>query len=334
MAHRDIEQELDRLNHVRELPPAEAVRELRKALADRVNLVTAKAAKLAGEMRLDALAPDLHRAFDRLMEKPKERDPQCWGKAGIAQALAALEVRESAAFIRGLHHIQMEPVWGGEEDTAGNLRATCALALAACTDLAREDALRHLVDVLADRNKTVRVDAARAVAQLGGDEAALLLRLKARLGDRELEVVGQVFDALLALERERAIEFVADFLHSESEDICEEACLALGSSRLPGTIELLEQAWERARGAAFRAGLLRALSASREPRAIEFLLRQVRGGRAQDAQAALEALALHGESPEIARQAREAAEAAPALREGCERLFGAGEGRPGGLPHS
>lgn len=324
MAHRDIEQHVERLNAVRGMAPAEAARELRKALADRVNLVVAKAAKLAGEKRIDDLLPDLHRAFDRLMDKPAGCDPQCWGKTAIAQALAAMDLRESAVFLRGLRHVQMEPVWGGEEDTAANLRAACALALAACTDLAREDALRYLVDALADRSKAVRVDAARAVAQLGGDDAALLLRLKARLGDRELEVVGQVFDALLAIERERAVEFVADFLNAESEDIREEACLALGSSRLPGAVELLEQAWERARGAAFRAGLLRALSASRDPRAIAFLLRQVRDGRAQDAQAALDALALHDHSPEIARQVREAAaEAAPAVRQQVERLFGA-----------
>ena len=80
-------------------------------------------------MRLEELAPDLLRAFDRLMEKPVERDPQCWGKNAIVQALVALEHREAAPFVRGIRHIQIEPVWGGQEDTAPTLRGTCALAL-------------------------------------------------------------------------------------------------------------------------------------------------------------------------------------------------------------
>ena len=42
----------------------------------------------------------------------------------------------------------------------------------------------------------------------------LLLRLKARAGDKEPPVSGQVFDSLLRLEGRAAIEFIADFLRS------------------------------------------------------------------------------------------------------------------------
>ena len=34
--------------------------------------------------------------------------------------------------MRGLRHIQMEPVWGGQADSAATLRGTCALALIDC----------------------------------------------------------------------------------------------------------------------------------------------------------------------------------------------------------
>jgi hypothetical protein len=53
--------------------------------------------------------------------------------------------------------------------------------------------------------------------------------------------------------------------------------------------------------------LLRALSSTRQPAALEFLLHQVSNARAADAQAALDALALHRDSPEIRRQVEEAA---------------------------
>src|SRR5271157_5917367 len=84
MAHRQIEAEIDRLNSLREADPAVAIPALRKALSDRVNLIVAKAAKMAAELRLGDLLPDLLTAYDRLFEKPIERDPQCWGKNAIS----------------------------------------------------------------------------------------------------------------------------------------------------------------------------------------------------------------------------------------------------------
>lgn len=307
MAHRQIEAEVNRLNLLCEAAPADAIAPLRLALADRVNLIVAKAAKVAAHMRLDSLLPDLLRAFDRLFEKPVERDPQCWGKNALSKALLALDHRQAAPFLRGIHHIQMEPVWRGEEDTAATLRGTCALALPACTDISRSEVLRQLVDALADRALPVRSDAARALAQMQGDEAILLLRLKARLGDAESEIIGQVFDYLFQLEHDRALPFVAEFLQPKLGPVAEEAALALGSSRLPGAAPLLQESWNRQRDPAFREVLLRALSATRQPPALEFLFNLVRQGRAADAVSAVEALALHRDSPDIRRQVEKAA---------------------------
>ena len=319
---RKVEEEIERLGLLRDAPPAEAAAALRKALADRVNLIVAKAARLAADLHLDALLPDLLRAFDRLLEKATERDPQCWGKNAIAKALVALDYRESPPFVRGVRHIQMEPVWGGEEDTAATLRGTCALALAACADIARADVLRYLVDALADPALPVRSDAARALAEMQGAEAILVLRLKARLGDGEPEIVGQIFDHLLALEREQAVPFVADFLRPELGAAAEEAAMALGSARLPAAVPLLWDAWEHRRDPDFRAILLRALSATRQPEALEFLLKLVRTARPADAVSALDALGLHRDSAEIGRQAEEAAAARePEIRHRLRESF-------------
>jgi len=301
MAHRDIEGELERLAEVCRggHPAAEAA--LRKALRDRVNLMVAKAAKIAGEMRLEALLPDLLAAFDRLLEKPVERDPQCWGKNAIAKALVALDCRESARFLRGARHIQREPVWGDPPtaDTAGELRGICLLALASCMDIGRDEVLRVLVDGLTDEIHTVRQEAVRAIAQMEGEEAPLLLRLKARLGDRESQVTGQVFDALLALESAAALPFLGGFLQSGQDEVREEAALALGASRLPAAVDLLRESLAGAHDPRFREVLLRAISASRDLRAIEFLLDLLRSGRPADSAAALAALELHRQSPEI-----------------------------------
>lgn len=315
MAVRNVEAELAKLTPLGDAPAAEAVPALRKALADRVNVIAAKAARIAAGRQFRELAPDLLRALDRLLEKPAERDPQCWGKTAIAKALAELEHREAAPFLRGLRHIQMEPVWGGQEDTAGALRGACVLALVACTDIAPETILRALVDAMADRAAPVRVEAARALAQMDG---GLLLRLKARLGDDEPSVIGQVFDSLLSVEREEALLFVAEFLKSAEDWVREEAALALGASRMAGAVPLLRAAWE----ATQEDAMLRAISASRQEEAIAFLVGLVRDGRPRAAESALEALAIHKDSEEIREKVRAAAAGRePEIRRSCEERF-------------
>ena len=303
---RKIEQEIEQLNLIRDAEPVAARAALRRAMADRVNLMVAKAAKIAAEMQLRDLIPDLLRAFDRMLENAVERDPQCWGKNAIAKALTDLEHRESAVFLRGSEHIQMEAVWGGREDTAGTLRGLCLLALVACADVPRPTLLRALVDALAEKAHTVRLEAVRALAQMDGDEAALLLRLKARAGDQEVSVVGQVFESVLQLEGDQGARFVAGFLRSGAEAVREEAALSLGASRMPAALAALREEWEAARDPDLRYVILRGLSASRQEEALNFLLDLVRNARTADATAALEALSLHTESAEIRKQAEEA----------------------------
>src|SRR5581483_10389693 len=232
------------------------------------NLVAAKAAKIIGERELRELTPDLLRAFERLFENAVERDPQCWGKNAIATTLKDLGHDESAPFLRGMRHVQMEPSFGGSVDTAETLRGICLLALPACADLERDQALRCFVDALAEKSHAIRKEAVRPLRQMEGLEAALVLRLKARLGDKEPEVTGQVFDALLELEGDRALSLLSEFLQKSDGAVREEAALALGSSRLPRACELLREAYDVARDPQFREALLRAIATTRQEPAI------------------------------------------------------------------
>jgi HEAT repeat protein len=298
MPKRDVEAVVQEIGLLQDVSRAEAIAGLRRALLDRVNLVVAKGAKVAAARQLPELIPELLASFDRLFVNPVERDTQCWAKNAIAKALTELDYRESAPFLRGRRHIQKEPVWGGQQDTAQTLRGICLLALAACNDMPRAQILRLLVDSMADEAEVVRIEAVRAVAEMDGEEAALVLRLKARLGDPEPPVTGQVFDSLLRLERDSALPLVGEFLEG-ADGVREEAALALGSSRMAGAVEILLQALPRARDPYFRKTLLRALSASRQEKAIEFLLGLIREGITADAEGAVEALELHRDSVEI-----------------------------------
>ncbi len=309
MPSRKIEQQLDALKSLRGTAVTEAtLAALKKALSDRVNLVIAKAAALTAELQLQALVPDLLNAFERLFEDAAKADPQCWGKNALSKALKDLGYDESAAFLRGLQHVQMEPVWGKEVDTAGTLRAICVLALLQCADLTRQDKLWHLMRALTDAEANVRADAARALQELDGMEAALLLRLKARMGDREASVTGQVLESLLGIEREDAVSFVTEFLASRDEELREEAALSLGASRLPAAIAALIEQWRRNHASETSQALLRGISASRQQIAIDFLLDLVRNAGEHEALAALQVLELHRESAEIRKQIEVAVE--------------------------
>jgi HEAT repeat protein len=287
MANRRIEEHLEQLGRLRSATPAEAVPPLRKALTDKSNVIVAKAAKIAGDSIIRELIPDLLAAFDRHFDDPVKRDPQCWAKNAIAKALREMEYGEAAPYLRGARYVQMEPVWAGSQDTAGPLRGICLLALPGCSDIRRETIMRFLVDAMAESDPAVRADAARAIGAMGGDDSALLLRLKARLGDEESAVLGQVFESLLALERSEALEFVKEFLHSIGGEVAEEAALAIGSSRIEKGVDLLMEAWESSMGPEYGQAILRALSISRQDRAVEFLRKLAKEGK-KDAQAALE----------------------------------------------
>lgn len=324
MPSRKIEHELEALNALRGNPVTDATEQaLRKALSDRVNLMVAKAASISAGLQLRPLIPDLVKSFDRLFEKAAKTDPQCWGKNAISKALKDLDFDESASFVRGLYWVQMEPVWGTEVDTAGTLRGTCALALLQCRDLTRDEKLWHLMRALTDSAANVRADGARALEELGGREAALLLRLKAQMGDREASVTGQALESLLHVEGEAAVPFVAGFLSSPAQEVREEAALSLGASRLTGAVAALISCWQERPGSEAADSLLRGISASRQESAIAFLLDLIRMSSEGEALAALRALELHRDSPEIVAQVLAAAEkrGAGAVVEAFSRQF-------------
>jgi hypothetical protein len=288
------------------LTPA-VVQALTRALKHSSNLMVAKAAELSSEFQARELLPLLTAAWDRMFENPSKTDPQCWAKNALVRALTALGVQECAPFLRGVRYRQWEGTWGGQEDTAITVRGGCALALLQCTDIPRLEIAQHLVITLTDEKTPVRIDGARALEAFGGDEASLLLRLKARMGDAEPQVLGQVFESLLGLEGDRAVPFLEEFLSAREEAVAEEAALALGASRSARALEALRKAWDRRRGGSLDAVLLRAISALRIPEAIDFLTGIVRTEGKMDALDALDALALHGGTGEIAEAARRAA---------------------------
>jgi hypothetical protein len=266
-------------------PDATQIEQIRKALAHRNNFLVSKAARMVSDAELCALLSDVLAAYDRFFIDAAKTDPQCWAKNALVKALVKLEHRQKDAYLRGLRHHQMEGAWGGASDTAGALRCTCAHALVDCPGINDADLLAILLDPLTDTDKTVRIEAARVIGQVGGVSAALVLRLRALLGSDEPEVLGAVYSALLSVEGSGAIALVAAAL-KEGDDQAAEAAFALADLRTPDALAALLQRLRAGADAWFSGVLLSAIALTRLPEAIDFLL----GFITRDAREALVAI--------------------------------------------
>jgi len=267
-----------------------AIDALRRALKDRSNFVVGKAAEVAGKLTCTELIPDIAVAFDRFMQDPVKTDPQCWAKNGIVKALVSFDHAETGLYLRGLRHYQPEPVYGGFADSAATLRGACGHALLLCRELSDLTVLRHLVDLLADPEHRVRIEAARAIAQLGRPEGALVLRTKVYCGDEREEVTGHAMAAMLVLDAAEGIPMIAKFLNHEKEDLRFEAAAALGECREPAAFEALRRSHQGARDPRWRRALLMSIGASLQQAAIDYLIELLSAGNSRDAADAIAAL--------------------------------------------
>jgi hypothetical protein len=244
-------------------------RDLAPFLRHKSNHAIAAAAAAAEHLEAAVLAPDLVLAFEKLMRDPAKLDQGCKATIAIVQALIQLEDAAAKVYFAGIRHVQREGSFGPPLDAAAPLRGLCARGLAR---MGHPDALLECVTLLADPEVAARAGAVRAIADSGRPDGVLLLRLKTLLGDKEIDVTGECFAALLSLDPAGSVEFVARFLNSKTDGISEQAALALGESRLPSAFEALREAWESGGAAEQRRTLLVAIAMLRIDEALEFLL--------------------------------------------------------------
>ncbi|MGF1569093.1 MAG: HEAT repeat domain-containing protein [Nodosilinea sp.] len=314
---RKLESTLARLEAIRaNLTSETAIAALRQGLQSPYGVAVAKAAKLVRLGELYDLTPDLVKAFDRLMESPVATDPGCGGKFQIADTLYRLECSNESIFLRGIRHRQLEPVWGGQEDTALQLRCVCALGL---VKMNYPQVFVELADLLADPYSVVRAGAAQALAYTGHPQGAIpLLRLRVKAGDADPRVISECLLGLLGLAPEESLPLVLDCLHSPREEIVEMAALALGEAKPPGAFEHLQTWWRQVLSLDLKRTGLLAMAMLRQDAPLDFLLELVAIGHRQDAQAALDALELYRQDERLWQRV----EAALAQRPDDPRLEG------------
>jgi hypothetical protein len=237
-------------------------------------------------------------AFERFVADGVAQDPGCFAKFRIAEALYKLEIPSEDIFLTGIRYVQLEPAWGGSEDTACSLRNVCALGL---VNSSYGEVMLELADLLADRVASVRSGAIRAIAVSGQMAALPLLRYKAQMGGDELAVMSDCFAALLELDPDRSLVLVQKHLVDPNFDnlaLCEIAALAIGEAKVTGGFPVLAAFWERLRTrqlqfAELNRSVLLSIAMLRSPEAIKLLKTILREQPVPEAIAALEALRIY-----------------------------------------
>jgi HEAT repeat protein len=297
---------------------------LAAALSDPHYRVVAKAAELAAERLCYPLVRNLIDAYQRLLSDPVKKDPQCYAKQAIARALVALECNDTQFFIAGLSYRQMEPVWGGTQDTAVDVRSSCAMGL---VNSGYPRAIQELTALLNDPEIRARQGAARAIACGEPRAAEALLRFKILVGDDEPEVLGDCFTALLAVAGEQAVPLVENYISYDGAATSELAALALGESRLPLALKGLREVWENTPlPDDLRRAMLRAIALHRSDAAFDLLLTLVADGSSSSAEAALEALGTYKHNARLGERIRATVTARNDRRvtESFERVWASG----------
>ena len=288
---RGVDAKLKRLYELhREAPALEHIAELRKALGDNSSLVITEAAKIAAQRVLTDLAPALAAAFDRFMIEPTDSDTNCRAKIAIVDALNTLEYDKEDVYLKAIRYSQRQRGWDGVfEDLAGPLRASAAYGLLRINYV---DLMLVLVDLLMDQETAAREAAAKTLGETRAVAAILLLRFKALVGDKEPSVTSECLAALMVANPDASLPFVARFLQSPLDEIQQGAAFALGESRRLDALEVLKSHFSK-RGGEGQEVILLAISMTRLPVAIDFLVEVLGAEDKTAALAAFSALAIH-----------------------------------------
>lgn len=304
---RGLEERLAELNALRADPTSSpALKKLRKALVSKTNHLVAGAAQIVGEFEIERLESDLVLAFERFMDNPSKTDVNCEAKTAVAEALYKIGNDQEDVFLRGIRHVQLEPGYGGREDTAARLRVVCAMGL---VRMNYPQVMIELARLLADPMLDARIGAVRAIAYTQQDAGVPLLRFKALIGDEDTRVLYECFAALLRLTPKASLPFVASFLDDDDMAICEAATMALGESRLPEAFDVLKMGWEKALDPALCRTTLLAIAMLRHKEAIDFLLSLVADASPTHARDALTALEMYQRDEQLWRRIQQLVDA-------------------------
>ena len=163
----------------------------------------------------------------------------------------------------------------------------------------------ELADLLADAESDARIGAARAIGFAGREASHPLLRYKVLVGDADARVIYECFVALLRLDPQSSLLFVADHIRSDDPALAEAAALALGESGLVEAFPVLQAHWTEVEELSVGRAILLALTLLRHKPATDFLVALLAEAPIHQAVDSLGALDLYRHDEELWRRVEE-----------------------------
>ena len=216
----------NRLAKIQELTSAE---ELRPYLTDTNNIVVSNAIARVIKLKCVELSGEIANILERLLnaKDPIKADKGCRAKIICVKGLKAFDElhRNYDLLRRALNHRQLEPVFGGHEDTGAFLRSEVATTIAA---LPLPEVTADVAPLLFDPQTQPQIAAIKALSYIASEAAVTALRVKAASDSATDEVTEELFAAVLKIDRE-PIDFLKRFLYNEcTETSRKNALFALG----------------------------------------------------------------------------------------------------------
>lgn len=318
---RRFEERVEAVRQAAETPQsADSRKDLQRVLRGKQGYLISVAARALSSGGED-LRPLAIEAFDRLLEDPISRDPQCHGKLAIAQVLYDQDHTGHDPFEAGVQHVQLEPVLGGRQDTAASLRGLCLMALMVQL---HPRAWVFAGAMLADPERAARLAAVRAIDSGGRpDLAEPLLRLAFQV-EADPEVAMDCLAGLLRLDPHANLPLAQARLRGSDAEQADVASLALGAARPEGALALLARALEDTFEEGRRRTCATAIAMLRTDAAWQQLIELILEGELRLAQASVEALGSFQDHPGLRERVADAVadRGDPDLDASLDRVFG------------
>jgi len=269
--------------------PTERARLLDMVAKGHPRLVARALEKLAqkpGAVTEDLLA-DL---FETHRRGGAQTDPGCEIKLACIRILARLESDRVAPFLAATRHVQPEPVYGGKEDTAAELRGQ---AFAALVSLGYRDVHYVAVERLVDPEPETRRLVVAAMALLDSERAELLLRFKLASGDPDPGVLGSCFSSLMKLAPEKTMPLALASLSDANPAIADAAAIAIGESHHPDAFAALKRHWDADPHPLQRERLILPIALIRDEASRDLLLAELEAGNKRLARSLFAALGIY-----------------------------------------
>lgn len=288
-----FDDKLARFKALDDAPDGQVVAELRKLLGEDNAFFIGEAAKLAKTRELRDLEKDLVAALRRLLTG-KISDRGCIAKQNVLTALVTFDAHVPDVYLLGLHYIQWDHSFGPPEETGSVVRGLCAHAL---VRIDHPTAIFDVAPLLFDDKPEVRIAAAEALVATGDRTCAAVLHVRLLAGENKPDALEALYRCLLAIDCKRYLPIVAKGLANDEEA----AALALGGSRLPEALTILQDALRTALGE-LEGTILLSMALLRTEEATAYLMELVEEAHEGRAIKAIDALGLHRHDSRMAEK--------------------------------